>query len=216
MTQSRVSSKPTSLEVGQSFNPHRLFTGIFIPEALARCNLVSPGTKWAYGRLARYACQDGQCFPAVDTLAKEIGVGARQAQKYLGELENANRSAAGRRLWVGRTRRIPSSSCGVRCFEGGTIVHPKRVRLKRVILRNSYRPGLPTHESQKPRFADASSRAERCKPYARLTEALAVYMMSDSADEKVYPNRRLVVDAMDSAAGATEDDVLTVLGYPRN
>ena len=75
--------------VGQPFNPYRLFTGIFIPEALVRSKLVSPGGKMAYGRLARYAGQDGRCFPAVSNLALEIGIGERQAQKYLAELEKA-------------------------------------------------------------------------------------------------------------------------------
>jgi hypothetical protein len=42
-----------------------------------------------YWRLARYAGQDGRCFPAVGTLAQEIGVGDRQVQKCLAELEGA-------------------------------------------------------------------------------------------------------------------------------
>jgi CTP-dependent riboflavin kinase len=64
-----------------------LFAGIFIPEALVRFKGLSAGAKLAYGRLARYAGQDGDCFPAVATLASEIGVSARQAQRYLSELE---------------------------------------------------------------------------------------------------------------------------------
>ena len=75
------------LQVGQPFNPFGVFTGIFIPESLARCNTISPGAKLAYGRLARYAGQDGKCFPAVATLAAEIGVGERHAQMYVKELE---------------------------------------------------------------------------------------------------------------------------------
>jgi hypothetical protein len=71
-----------------------LFTGIFIPEALVRSGLVSAGAKLAYGRLARYAGQDGMCFPAVDTLAEEVGVCGRQVQKYLAELEKLIRRRA--------------------------------------------------------------------------------------------------------------------------
>ena len=44
---------PTTFMVGQPFNPYRLFTGIFIPEALVRSKLVSVGAKMAWGRLAR-------------------------------------------------------------------------------------------------------------------------------------------------------------------
>ncbi len=75
---------------GEPFNPFRVFTGLFVPEVLAQFSGVSPDAKLAYGRLARYAGQDGQCYPAVPTLAREIGVGLRQAQKYLGELERVN------------------------------------------------------------------------------------------------------------------------------
>ena len=64
-------------EVGQPFNPFRLFTGIIIPEALVRSNLVSPGAKMAYGRLTRYAGQDGMCFPAVSMAGRGAMVAYR-------------------------------------------------------------------------------------------------------------------------------------------
>jgi hypothetical protein len=85
MLQPQGGQRPVALQVGQPFNPFRIFTGIFIPEALVRSDLVSPGAKLAYGRLARYAGQDGRCFPAVETLAQEIGVGKRQAQRYVSD-----------------------------------------------------------------------------------------------------------------------------------
>src|ERR1017187_6405929 len=76
-----------TLQVGRAFNPFGLFTGIFIPEALVRSTTFSAGAKLTYGRLARYAGQDGNCYPAVPTLASEIGVSVRQTQNYLAELE---------------------------------------------------------------------------------------------------------------------------------
>src|ERR1022692_3304478 len=76
-----------ALEVGQPFNPFGLFTGIFIPNALVRSTIISPGAKLVYGRLARYAGQDGRCYPAVETLASEVGLGERQVKRYLAELE---------------------------------------------------------------------------------------------------------------------------------
>jgi len=66
-----------------------MFTGIFIPEGLVRSSIVGPGAKLAWGRLARYAGEDGHCYPAIKVLAAEIGVRERQAQNYLGELETA-------------------------------------------------------------------------------------------------------------------------------
>jgi len=71
---------------GQRFNPHRLFYGVFIPEALVRCRDLSPGAKLAYGRLVRYAGQDGACYPRQETLANELGVSDRQVRTYIQEL----------------------------------------------------------------------------------------------------------------------------------
>jgi len=45
---------------------------------------------------------------------------------------------------------------------------------------------------------------------------LARYMMSGPDDEVVYPSKRQVVDIMDAAGGATEDEVLRCLAYLRN
>src|SRR4051812_45895582 len=84
-----TSLSETAFEVGQKFNPYKIFTGIFIPEALVRHPGVSPTAKLVYGRLLRYAGQDGHCFPAVSTLAGEIGVKKRRAQDCLAELEAA-------------------------------------------------------------------------------------------------------------------------------
>ena len=77
------------MQTGQPFNPFGMFHGVFIPEGLVRAKGISPGAKLAYGRLIRYAGENGKCYPSVDSLAAEIGVGERQAQKYLGSLERA-------------------------------------------------------------------------------------------------------------------------------
>ncbi len=93
---STLTEKPPNIKIQQSdepkngdvFNPYKRFTGILIPESLVRGPEISPGAKLCYGRLARYAGQDGKCFPAVQTLAAEIGVTERQGQNYLKELES--------------------------------------------------------------------------------------------------------------------------------
>src|SRR5260370_14205433 len=77
------------LRPGEPFSPYRMFTGLFIPEGLARCSSISAGAKIGWGQLARYAGEDGRCYPTVKTLGCEIGVGPRQAQKYISELEKA-------------------------------------------------------------------------------------------------------------------------------
>src|SRR5579864_3281306 len=76
------------LRIGQPFNPFKLFTGIFIPEALVRYQGLSPGAKLAYGRLARYAGQNGECWPSIPTLGNEIGIGTTQARAYVHELRS--------------------------------------------------------------------------------------------------------------------------------
>lgn len=77
------------MTIGQPFNPFGLFTGIFIPESLVRSPLLSPGAKLCYGRLCRYAGQDGECFPRQDTLADELAVSSRTVRTYLTELISA-------------------------------------------------------------------------------------------------------------------------------
>jgi hypothetical protein len=74
-------------EAEEAFNPYKKFNGILIPEGIVRKQKLSFGAKIVYGRLCRYAGASGRCFPAVETLAKEIGVHKRQARRYLKELE---------------------------------------------------------------------------------------------------------------------------------
>jgi len=74
------------LRIGQPFNPYKLFTGVFIPEALTRYRALSSGAKIVYGRLARYAGENGDCFPSIPSLAAEVGLGATQTRRYVHEL----------------------------------------------------------------------------------------------------------------------------------
>jgi hypothetical protein len=76
-----------SLEVGQPFNPFGMFHGIWVPECVARCRWLSAGAKLTLARLVRYGGRNGKCFPTMETLGQEVGVGERQAQKYVAELE---------------------------------------------------------------------------------------------------------------------------------
>ena len=82
---SRANGAP-QLRVGQPFNPFKLFNGIFIPEALVRYRGLTLGAKIAYGRLTRYAGENGECYPSIPTLGNEIGIGATQARTYVHEL----------------------------------------------------------------------------------------------------------------------------------
>jgi hypothetical protein len=82
-----VSRQASGFNVGQPFNPYKLFTGIFVPEAVCKYRGLTPGAKVVYGRLCRYAGKDGAAYPAISTLASEMGMGQTQARGYVGELE---------------------------------------------------------------------------------------------------------------------------------
>lgn len=77
------------MQVGELYNPKRIFTGIFIPESMVRLpnSVLSPGAKLLFGRLSWHASDEGDCFPSRDKLAEEIGVSLGSVKEYLRELE---------------------------------------------------------------------------------------------------------------------------------
>ena len=75
------------MQIGQQFNPHRLFVGAFIPNALMKYTDLSQGAKLTWARLAQYAGEKGEAYPSLETLANDIGVKKLQAIQYLKELE---------------------------------------------------------------------------------------------------------------------------------
>ena len=75
-------------QAGDRFNPHKLFVGSFIPNALMRCPDISATAKLLWARLAQYAGRDGKAWPKQATLAEEIGITGRQVRNLLAELMN--------------------------------------------------------------------------------------------------------------------------------
>src|SRR5882672_8038799 len=73
--------------LGQRFNPFKRFTGAFIPEPICKYRGLSQGAKVIYGRLCRYAGENGDAYPAIPTLADETGMSETQARGYVKELE---------------------------------------------------------------------------------------------------------------------------------
>lgn len=78
------------METGKQFNPYRLFIGSFIPNCLMSFAGISQGAKLVWARLAQYAGEKGEAFPAIETLAREVGSEKRQCIRYLKELEKNN------------------------------------------------------------------------------------------------------------------------------
>lgn len=86
-TQERNNHSSTIPKIGEPFKPWRRFNFLPVPEAMARMKDMPAGAKLVYGRLCRYAGKDGACWPAVSSLAEEVGLGVRQTQKHLRSLE---------------------------------------------------------------------------------------------------------------------------------
>jgi len=76
-------------QVGQPFNPYRLFYGVWIPEALLRFSDLTDGAKLCYGVLSRYAGDRGRCWPSQQELATALGgISVRNLRRHLKELES--------------------------------------------------------------------------------------------------------------------------------
>jgi predicted transcriptional regulator len=70
----------------ERFNPFEMFTGIFIPDSIAKCNDLSHVTKLVYGQLLRYAGKDGSCFPKQETLASDFNVSVNTIKRAIKQL----------------------------------------------------------------------------------------------------------------------------------
>jgi hypothetical protein len=71
--------------IGDRFIPWRRFRGVMIPDPVLASDL-SLGAKVCYGVLARFAGENGECFPTMQTIGVRIGVSDRQASTYVAEL----------------------------------------------------------------------------------------------------------------------------------
>jgi hypothetical protein len=173
------------------------------------------------------------------TLAVEIGVGERQAQKYVAELERneliqrvsrfrgrGQTSNAFEFLWhtVFQEGVNDRSGEGVnnRSGEGVNDRSPKESQSEESHFEESqsednidldFRRANRKNRDSRP---DVGAGASSCKQYPRLREALADYMTPPDDGERVSPPDRLVVDVMDAAGGATEEEVIEGLRYLRD
>jgi hypothetical protein len=221
-------AKGVRLKPGQPFNLFGMFNGIFIPEALVRAKGVSLWAKITFGRLARYAGQNGNCYPSVKTLATELATSERQTQRYLGELEryelirripriseSGQTSSAYVFLWhplfeEGMTDMAPEGVTNM-TPEGVPDPSPKESHSEESHnIDLDYRRANRKNRDSRP---DLGAGASPCKQYPRLREALAEYMATPDDGERVYPPERLVVDVMDAAGGDTEDEVIDCLRF---
>jgi DNA-binding transcriptional MocR family regulator len=76
------------MEAGKIFNPYMIFLGSFIPDSVMKDKSISSTAKLCYGRLMRYSGKNGECFPSIDKLSKEIGVERTQTKHAIHILEH--------------------------------------------------------------------------------------------------------------------------------
>ncbi|MEO7651047.1 MAG: helix-turn-helix domain-containing protein [Bryobacteraceae bacterium] len=73
---------------GAVYCPYKLFRNVMVPDTLLRFKGLSPSSKLCFGQLARYAGENGACFPSVATIATSMGLSGRQVERCLTQLES--------------------------------------------------------------------------------------------------------------------------------
>lgn len=96
-------------QVGQSFNPYKLFVGSFLPNALLRFPGLSSSAKLVWARLGQYAGKDGRAFPRMATLAEEVALSEVQVQRLLKELVEHGFLCRQKATGEGRLRHLPDT-----------------------------------------------------------------------------------------------------------
>lgn len=76
------------MQAGQTYNPYRLFIGLFIPNWIAQMENLSPLAKLCFGRLAQYMGKDGECYPTITQMTAELGSPRRNIFRAIQELED--------------------------------------------------------------------------------------------------------------------------------
>ena len=161
-------------------------------------------------------------------LAAEIGIGVRQAQKYIAELENqrlirrvsrfvdgAQTSNGFEFLWHEIFEATDRSGEGANdSSPGGTNdSSPKESQIEESHSeeRKTDIDCLPL-KRKKRASASGPRPPSVCKAYPKVREYLAQYMQLPG-DEKVYPTDRIVVDIMEAAGTHDEQEVNAALVY---
>ncbi len=73
-------------KIGDRFNPGEMFGGIFIVNPILAYRGLSSGAKLIWGRMHRFGQRKGEIFPSVKTVARDVGMGEKQARHYIHEL----------------------------------------------------------------------------------------------------------------------------------
>jgi len=71
----------------KQINPYKMFVGAFIPNWLMLQKEITPGMKLIYARLCQFAGENGECYPSIEKLSQETGIGLSQVKDNLKKLK---------------------------------------------------------------------------------------------------------------------------------
>lgn len=74
------------MQIGEFFNPFKLFQGTFIPDPILESRDLSANAKLLYGRLVRHGGDNGDCYPKLSTLGRELGTSISVIRRAVQEL----------------------------------------------------------------------------------------------------------------------------------
>jgi hypothetical protein len=75
------------MNIGDRFNPHRMFNSLWIPDWLSERTELDPADKLVFGKLNQFSGENGYCWPFIKTLAQKIGVSEKTVERATQRLE---------------------------------------------------------------------------------------------------------------------------------
>ncbi len=84
-----MSNTLLNVQTGSVFAPFKKFRGFFLPDPIMYNTALSSSARLTYAALCRYAGKKTHCWPALDTLAGQIGVSRRQMCNIIDTLVDA-------------------------------------------------------------------------------------------------------------------------------
>lgn len=73
----------------KTFNPYKVYRGIFIPEGVLQSSQLSPSAKLVFGHLLRRAGKRGYCWPSVEEIGEAVGLKESRTKECIDELAKA-------------------------------------------------------------------------------------------------------------------------------
>lgn len=79
---------PSEVDESKYFSPHRMFDGVFIPDAILSYPKISAQAKLVFGRMLKYCGRKTHCWPSQEVMAMEFGLSDRSIRTCINELRD--------------------------------------------------------------------------------------------------------------------------------